>query len=307
MKQFHTPLRYPGGKGRLSPFFQLVLDFNGLGDCHYVEPYCGGGGAAFPLLFLQYASHIHLNDFNRSVYLFWRAALDCTEDLCRLIADAEVTPNQWAKQKKIQVDPRNYSDLETAFSTFFLNRCNRSGIVDGGMIGGQKQDGPWKIDARFNKKELIERIQKIAQYRSRITLYNLDAERLFTRLDGVLPSKSLIYLDPPYYVKGAGLYEDHYQHDDHQRVAAFVQDKLRHHWIVSYDNRPEIRKMYSKRRRIQYSLNYTACERYFGTEVMFFSDELVIPRVLNPARLFQSAKTPILPAKYFIGSRKSRA
>jgi DNA adenine methylase len=299
MKLFHTPLRYPGGKGRLSPFLQRILEVNGLGDCHYAEPYCGGAGAAFPLLFLQYATHVHLNDYNRSVYLFWRAVLDRTDDFCRMIWDVDVTPQEWAKQKAIQVDPRHFSDLETAFSTFFLNRCNRSGIIDGGIIGGKKQDGPWKIDARFNKKELVERILKIAQYRSRVTLYNLDAEQLLSRLDRVLPGRSLIYLDPPYYVKGAGLYEDHYEHADHQRVAALVQNDLRHHWIVSYDNRPEIRKLYSGRRRIQYSLNYTACERYFGTEVMFFSDRLTVPREKNPARLFENASTPIMPAKYF--------
>jgi DNA adenine methylase len=303
MSRFHTPLRYPGGKARLSAFVQLVLAHNNLGDIHYVEPYCGGAGIAFPLLFLEHAAHVHLNDFNRSVYLFWKAVLDRTDDFCDMISAVKVTASEWRKQKKIQSDPKSYSEMEVAFSTFFMNRCNRSGIINGGMIGGQKQRGAWKIDARFNKDELISRIKKIGRYRNRISLYNLDAEQLLVRIDNKLPAKTLIYLDPPYYVKGAGLYEDHYQHHDHKRLAKFVQRRLLHPWIVSYDNHPDICAMYKDRRRIQYSLSYTAGERYFGTEVIFFSDSLSIPKVLNPCRLAEHPKTPIIPARYIRANR----
>lgn len=301
MDQFYTPLRYPGGKGRLSHFIQLVLAENNLCDAHYVEPFCGGCGIAFPLLYLQYARHVHLNDFNRSIHLFWKAVLYQTEDLCKLISETKVNPKEWHKQRGI-LDAGSGTDLEIGFATFFMNRCNRSGIINGGMIGGKQQNGKWKIDARFNKGSLITRIQRIASYRNRISLYNLDAEQFLSRINGNLPCKTLIYLDPPYYLKGAGLYEDHYLHHDHERLAKFVQRRLKNHWIVSYDNHPKIRKMYAERRRIEYQLSYTAKDRYFGTEVIFFSDELVIPKVPNPARRSAQPKTPIRLAKYLMST-----
>jgi len=175
--------------------------------------------------------------------------------------------------------------LILVFSTFFLNRTNRSGIIWGGVIGGKNQDGAWKLDARFNKDDLIRRIEKIAMYRSRIRLYNLDAAELIKTVLPTLPNKTLVYLDPPYYVKGRGLYENHYLHDDHVSIAKLVKKHINHHWIVSYDHAPEIIEMYKGCPTITYGINYSAQDRYKGAEAMFFSKKLVIPDVKNPANL----------------------
>ena len=94
-----------------------------------------------------------------------------------------------------------------------------------------------------------------------------------------------MYLDPPYYVKGQGLYENHYTHDDHQQIARLVSTRLRRPWIVSYDHAPEIIGMYPNFSSVAYGLNYSAQQRYEGAEVMFFSDRLIVPDVQNPSRL----------------------
>lgn len=282
---FNTPLRYPGGKGKLTEFIKLAFEENDLLDGHYIEAYAGGGGIAINLLLLEYASCIHLNDLNSSVYTFWRTVLDDSEGLCRSIRDVSITMDEWHKQKAILTDPTNHTPLEIAFSTFFLNRTNRSGIIWGGVIGGKKQDGPWKLNARFNKVDLINRIQKIAMYRSRIRLYNLDAADLIRDVLPKLPKKTLVYLDPPYYVKGQGLYENHYLHDDHVAIAKLVKKEIKLPWIVSYDHAPEIVKMYKGCPTIEYGINYSAQDRYKGAEVMFFSKGLKIPDVKNPANL----------------------
>jgi DNA adenine methylase len=282
---FNTPLRYPGGKGKLTNFIKLVFEQNRLLDGHYVEPYAGGAGIALNLLLLEYASCIHLNDLNLSVYAFWHSVINEPESLCRLIRDVQVTMDEWHRQKAIQSDTDNHSLLDLGFSTFFLNRTNRSGIILGGVIGGKNQDGPWKLDARFNKDDLIRRIEKIALYRSRIRLYNLDAAELIKTLLPTLPRKTLIYLDPPYYVKGQGLYENHYMHDDHVSIARLVKKHISHHWIVSYDHAPEIIAMYKGCPTITYGINYSAQDRYKGAEAMFFSKKLVVPDVKNPANL----------------------
>ncbi len=283
MDQFNTPLRYPGGKGRLTQFVADLIDANDLTECHYVEPYAGGAGIAITLLYLEYASHIHLNDLNRSVYAFWRSVLEQPEDLCRLIRDTTPTMDVWHRQKAIQA-ASNPSALELGFSTFFLNRTNRSGIIQAGVIGGKHQTGHWKLDARYNAEELARRVEKISSYSSRITLYNLDAASLIANVLPSLPAKTLIYLDPPYYVKGKGLYEDHYAHDDHAKIAKLVTTEISQPWIVSYDNVDPIRELYSEQRQTTFGIWYTAGVRKAGKEVMVFCDTLKVPDVIEPSR-----------------------
>ncbi len=282
---YYTPLRYPGGKGKLANFIKLVFEQNRLLDGHYVEPYAGGSGIAMSLCILEYASRIHLNDLNLPVYAFWHSVTNHPDELCKQIRDVRVTRKEWARQKLVQSNADNHSLLELGFSTFFLNRTNRSGIISGGMIGGKKQAGLWKLDARFNKKDLCKRIEKIALYSSRIRLYNLDAAEFIKDILPTLPQKTLVYLDPPYYVKGQGLYENHYVHDDHLKIAQLVRKKVKLPWIVSYDHVPEIVSMYKGFPNLFYGINYSAANRYNGREVMFFSKKLNIPDVRNPVNL----------------------
>ena len=283
--RFNTPLRYPGGKGKLIDFIKFVIEQNNLLDGHYVEPYAGGAGIAFTLLFLEHASCIHLNDLNKSVYAFCHSVLHDNDALCAKIEKVDVTMTEWSKQKEIQQEPQRYSMLDLGFSTFFLNRTNRSGIINGGVIGGKNQSGKWKLDARFNKVDLIQRIQKIVRYSNKIRLYNTDAEVFISTVLPALPDKTLVYLDPPYYVKGRGLYENHYVHKDHDRVSKLVQSSIKQRWIVSYDNATEVNAMYSQRRKVVYGINYSAAVRYTGAEVMFFCDSLIIPGINNHTNL----------------------
>ena len=281
---FNTPLRYPGGKGKLTNYLRLVFEQNDLLGGHYVEPYAGGAGIAINLLLLEYASRIHLNDLNRSVYAFWHSVINEPEELCRRIFNVNITIDEWHRQKAIQVtsDP---DILDLGFSTFFLNRTNRSGIIKAGVIGGKSQAGKWKLNARFNKKSLCERIERIALYRDRIRIYNLDAAELIQSVLPTLPEKSLVYLDPPYYVKGQGLYENHYFHDDHLEISRLVQEEIKLPWIVSYDYDPQILLMYKKCNSIAYGINYSVQDHYKGAEAMFFNKSLIIPTEENPAKV----------------------
>jgi DNA adenine methylase len=282
---FNTPLRYPGGKAKLTNFIKLVFEQNNLLDGHYCEPYAGGAGIALNLLVLEYVSCVHLNDLDPAVFAFWHSVINSPDELCKKIRDVKVNMVEWHKQKAIQTKPEDSSLLELGFSTFFLNRANRSGILTGGVIGGKNQDGEWKIDARFNKVELCRRIENIARFRSRIRLYNLDAADLIKGVMPSLPKNTLVYLDPPYYEKADRLYKNFYKHDDHAAIAKLVEEKIKVPWIVSYDHRPEIVKMYKGFPKIIYGMNYSAADSYKGSEVMFFSKRISIPDEENPAKL----------------------
>lgn len=273
-----SPLRYPGGKAKLANFVQRLVDENRLCDGEYVEPYAGGASIAWSLLVNEYVSRVHINDIDRSVFAFWHSVLHDTDALCERIATAKLSTAAWRRHRAIQRRSTNPSLLQLGFSTLYLNRTNRSGIIaSAGVIGGAAQQGKWKMDARFYRDTLIRRVRTIACYRDRISLTNLDAATLLKHLVPRLPKKTLIYLDPPYYIKGKRrLYANHYEHADHAEIARLMA-KCKHPWIVSYDDAIQIRKLYQGHRRLSYRLRYSAQERYAGAEVMFFSNGLSLP------------------------------
>lgn len=280
--EFYSPLRYPGGKGKLTDFMKLVFRENLLCDGYYVEPYAGGASLAVALLLNEYATRVVINDLDRSIYAFWHSVVNRTDELCDLINKAKLSISTWGQQREIQQKKSRCSLLDLGFSTFYLNRTNHSGIINGGVIGGLKQTGKWKIDARFNKKDLIGRIRRIAAYKNRIEIYNLDACKFLQKASSLMPNRTLFYLDPPYYVKGHALYVNHYKPQDHLSVAKQITTLKKHRWIVSYDYTSEITQLYRSLRRKRYFINYSAGKRGKGEEVMFFSDNLTIPRVKNP-------------------------
>ena len=276
--EFTSPLRYPGGKGKITPFIKLIFKMNKLIDGCYVEPYAGGASVALSLLYSEYITKAYINDIDRSVYAFWYSVLNQTDELCRLIKNTPVNIEQWYLQREVQKFKESASLLELGFSTFFQNRANRSGIIKAGVIGGVKQTGKWKVDARFNKNDLIKRIERVALYKDRLIISNMDAIEFINEIRPQLPPKTLLYFDPPYYLKGKDLYENHYKYSDHQIVANLVNTLNNNFsWVVSYDNHPAIAELYTDFRSSTYWLNYSAASPSQGEEIIVFSDDLKLP------------------------------
>ena len=107
--------------------------------------------------------------------------LNETDAFCQRISDTPVNMGTWELQREVQKHKKDADLLDLGFSTFFLNRTNRSGILNGGVIGGKEQTGNFKIDARFNKKDLIGRIEHVAGYSELIELTSIDAVELIKR------------------------------------------------------------------------------------------------------------------------------
>jgi len=277
MGRHKTPLRYPGGKQRLTPFVREVLACNG-GAANYVEPYAGGAGVAMELLLSRDVRRVYLNDSSRNIFAFWHAVKFDAENLCRLISRASLSLNEWDRQREIARNPEQHDLLTLGFSTFYLNRCNRSGVLTAGVIGGKSQDGRWRIDARFPRNELISRIEAIAGMADQISISDLDAEQFIVRKVNSLRATTLVYCDPPYYERAKRLYLNTYEPDDHARVAKIIQGKLRHPWLVSYDAHSHIEHLYKDRRKFMYTIQYSAITSCPGREIFIFSDGLVIPR-----------------------------
>ena len=277
MNKFVSPLRYPGGKLKVVDYVKRLFEVNDLMDGTYIEPYAGGASVALTLLFSEYASKIKINDIDRSIYAFWHSVLNETEAMCRLVADTPVNMEVWHAQREVQLHKQEAELLELGFSTFFLNRTNRSGILSGGVIGGKEQTGNFKIDARYNKEDLIERIESIAEYADRIELTSMDAVELIKSIKKPT-EKTFCYLDPPYYVKGRDLYLNYYNDDDHKAIAKAIK-KYKGKWIISYDAVDFIRELYKDYRQKEYYLSYSAGNPAKGREIVVYSDGLVIPDV----------------------------
>lgn len=272
-RKFHfSPLRYPGGKTFLFSFFDDIIKNNKLNGVTYIEPFAGGAGAALALLLLEKVDKIVINDLDKAIYSFWMSAVFNSEKFIKKIKSTPVTIDEWKKQKKIY-SKCDDDQFKLGFAAFFLNRTNVSGILNGGPIGGINQLGKWKIDARFNKEKLIEMISRISMYKDRIIIKNEDGIKL---IHSYLHKENVfIYLDPPYYDKGAALYLNHYKNDNHVNLARELNNNPNSFWLLTYDDKKEIKNLYKDRRIVKFSFNYNAYESRLGKEVMILSDVII--------------------------------
>ena len=276
-----SPLRYPGGKASLLDLTTDLLRINGIERGHYAEPYAGGCGLALSLLYGGHVADIHINDIDPSVWAFWHCVLNDTKRLADLISKTPVSVETWLAQRDINRRQDISNTLRLGFSTFFLNRTNRSGIIKGaGVIGGLDQAGTYKIDCRYNKEDLLHRIARIKKYQDRIHLTNLDALMFLSKCRRSLPKETLLFIDPPYFNKGSDLYTSFYKPHDHADLADRVID-IDRPWVVTYDDTPEIRALYKSRRQYNFYINYSLRDKRLGTELLIASKGIKIPAHLR--------------------------
>lgn len=274
---FYSPLRYPGGKGKLAPFMGMLIEEYGHKGGTYIEPFAGGAAVAIELLEKQIVSQVVINDLDKGIYSFWRAILTETE---RFIAEIEAVPltmDEWNKQHDICMNNNVKYSFELGFATFYMNRTNRSGIIKGGVIGGKNQSGEWKLDARFNKNNLINRIKKIASMKKQIHLYNKDIESFLINYVPKYEKNAFIYFDPPYFGKGKQLYLNFFEYKDHVRIEKMIRKQVNCDWIITYDDEPQIEKIYEKYFVCRFDINYSVSEKKKASELMIFRNGNMVP------------------------------
>jgi len=289
LKRTHSPLRYPGGKTSLYWFIAKVLRDNHLERKHYAEPYAGGCGLALTLLYEGHVSNIHINDVDGSIWAFWHSVLKHTDDLVYLIRKTPVTVKEWHVRREIHTCMDLDDPVSLGFATFFLNRTNRSGIIkDAGMIGGQKQNGVYKLDCRFNREDLVKRVRRIAKYRNRIHLTHRDALAFINETKMRLPESTFYFMDPPYFNNGYKLYTDFYEPDDHKILAKSVLT-LEKPWIMTYDKVGTISDLYKNQQQYNLNVNYSVKTKRRATELLITSEKLKMPmdiqdKQIDPSR-----------------------
>lgn len=270
-----SPLRYPGGKATLTGLLSQVRRLNRFGNRTLAEPFAGGAGASLTMLYLEETSDIYINDADPAIHNFWWTIVNRPRPFMDKLSETSVNLVEWRSQREIYKN-RSASRLRRGFAAFYLNRCNRSGIImNGGPIGGVKQAGNWKIDARFNKSELLRRCQKVAEYHDRIHVSSLDGIEFIETLDA---ESTLFFIDPPYFVKGPMLYMNALNDEYHEALAARLREMTNAAWVLTYDDCPEIRRMYRDWATIRpFSLNYSAAQRRVGNELLISPTWIRLP------------------------------
>ena len=274
---YYSPLRYPGGKGKLASFMEYMIDQLGHRGGTYIEPFAGGAGIAMELLLRNVVSRIVINDYDKAVWSFWKAILTETDRFVEEIRMVPLTADEWQKQHEILVTQNDKYSFELGFAAFYLNRTNRSGIIKGGVIGGQEQAKDWKMDVRFKREELVTRIQRIAARKKDIKLYNKDVNSFIKNYVPLYEENALIYFDPPYFRKGQQLYMNFFKYKDHVRIEQEIREHVNCDWIITYDYEPQIEEIYHNYNLRLYDLNYSVSTKRKANELMIFKNGIFIP------------------------------
>lgn len=274
--RYLSPLRYPGGKARLTPFLERTIRVQSPAPTQYAEPFAGGAGAALKLLHDGVVEHIHLNDLNPGIAGMWRAMLYETDAFLDLIETTPIDLSEWELQREIYQTPIGREDLELGFSTFYLNRTNRSGILNAGPIGGLEQCGNWKIDARFNRSGLIGRVKAVAAMKDGISVTEMDGLDFLDSLNH-LGDDLFVYADPPYIVQGEGLYLHAFDEIAHLQLSEKLAE-IESPWLLTYDDDPRITDvLYRGGRCATFPIAHTAHKSHVGSEAVIFSKDLELP------------------------------
>ena len=266
-----SPLRYPGGKNKIyDKVLEIIKPYN---PTTYVEPFAGGASLPLRLLHNKEVDKIIINDYDKSVYAFWYSVLNHTDELIELIENEPITIENWHKHKAIIKNKENEpSLLKLGFSMLFLNRTNRSGILNAGVIGGLKQYGNYKLDCRFNKDKIIEKIKLIGEMKDRITLYNMEVNDF---IKNIIPKNSFTFFDPPYYHKGKSLYPEFFTETDHIKLHNTIEEcMMRSPWIITYDNADEIKGLYANYVIEEFPMHHSAANKGKSIEIMIYSRQM---------------------------------
>lgn len=274
--RFVSPLRYPGGKARLAPYIATVMSWQDPAPVTYVEPFAGGAGVALRLLLDGDVDQIRINDLNPGIAAFWRSMFADSEAFARRIENDPVDLKAWHEHREVYLNPVDADDGTLGFATFFLNRCNRSGILTARPIGGLEQTGKWLIDARFNRAGLADRVRALGKFADRVVITELDAVAMLSGIDN-LDGEAFAYIDPPYLVQGDQLYMNGLSMEDHRRFAKALTE-LKCRWLLTYDADARIANdLYGDYRCLEFDIRHNAHKHHMGQEFAVFSHDLVVP------------------------------
>jgi DNA adenine methylase len=264
-----NPLRYPGSKAAFSPYFFDITQKNHKPSETIVEPFAGSAAISLYALEKNICKDVILIERDPLIYCFWKSVFDNTEQLVQRINKVDITLESWLGLNELRLldnpDSKRIADL--GFAGLFFNRTNFSGIIGSAPIGGMEQNSNYKINCRFNKKEIIASIENISQFRNRVEVIFGDAVDNINHL--ALQNNNLFfYVDPPYYIQGPKLYRYSYTVADHLNLSIILRN-FNHPYFLTYDKHHVIEFLY----RDQYIKPF---QNRYSTNIPKTGNELLI-------------------------------
>lgn len=285
-RRWVSPLRYPGGKARMTPFLtDLFVQQHGvLLDIEvWIEPFAGGAGAGLGLLDQGVITDLWLVERNPGLAAFWRTVAHDGERFAATVRSTTASMKTWHHSREVlaaREAGESVDDDALALAAFVVNRCSRSGMVNSkvGPIGGKGQSGRWTVESRWSPGSLADRIEHIARSGSGILIHEVDAIDYISELTGSgVEDEVFLFVDPPYVREGNGLYQHGMSMDQHQDLA----DALRScpaPWLLTYDDEPVVKDvLYPEERIIEYDIAHTANKQRIDREWAVLSDRTCFP------------------------------
>jgi DNA adenine methylase len=185
-------------------------------------------------------------------------------------------------ERLMRVDPTTLTDLERAARFLYLQRTAFGGKVEGRNFGVNYTAG-----ARFDLTRLVPMLEAVHDRLAPVTIERLPYDEFIRRYDR---SGALFYLDPPYW----GCEDDYgvgvFSRVDFERLRDLLA-RLKGHFILSLNDRPEVRDLFGEFELEEVGLSYRISGRPTQARELIISGEAGQGRMSAPDRLVKHSGT----------------
>ena len=282
MKPSVTPLRYPGGKTWLLDYVKAFARFHKLSSTTIVEPYGGSASISVGLIRSQLVTDATVCERDPLIVAFWNVAIHRNEELIEYLSSLEINMETWyGLRRYLDLEKTNLqNELEAAGAFLFFNRTNYSGIIKGGPLGGKKQLSKYKLNCRFNKGRIADKIRSLKALEDKLKIIQIDGLEYMKNHALQSPDNVFFYVDPPYYGAGKDLYRFYFTDFDHQQLSAFLTG-TEIPWLLSYDDAEFIRNLYQKKSNLPVYTDYQSGHLRRGVKELLISNYVIPPASPN--------------------------
>jgi DNA adenine methylase len=276
-----SPLRYPGGKSRaIARIAALVPPFK-----EFREPFVGGG-SVFVYLKQQFPKRkFWINDAYEDLAIFWKEIQKNSREVIALVEKFKSDfKNGKELHKFLRENKESFIRAEKAAAFFVFNRISFSGTTEAGGFSSQA------FEKRFTDSS-IERLKKLPELLKDVKITN-DDYAVLLEAEG---EEVFLFLDPPYFsATDSALYGKNgklHVAFDHERFAEALR-VCRHRWLLTYDDSPYIRRLFSFANITSWKLMYgmrnqTSKSIQLGDELFISNYEFIGQKLAEP-----EAKSP---------------
>jgi len=228
-----TLLRYPGGKSR-NPIRSIIVNhiierFEG---GVFGELFFGGGGITISLLKKGVLTDLVICEKDAGLSKLWWSVIHGPSHLLKRIKEFEPSVDSFfdAKDKLLR-------GVGTGFDALVANRLSHCGRgVMAGPQGGNNQTGKHKIGCRWKSSQLDSTVRGLNELFGTVNVRICNTSYLDCG------GCDYLYMDPPYWEVGSGLYQHSFKPLDHSLLLAYLHGQPR--WLLSYNNHPTIHAIY---------------------------------------------------------------